>query len=190
MLQYVAEERGVEEGRKVKRSVFSTSENELKLFLVPAAAYNGKNEDWPLPKKWAVRNNRCEISATSLARSVSQTAWEPGSLLGCSILRGTLAFFAAELLFLLLSWIHSAPHPWMQLTANIHVLTSMCKGSSINVSHYIFQYHINISCLSSSVMFTPFFVSWKLTVTGEDRSFNTRSYYMRVTKKARSKKPI
>lgn len=74
MLQYVAEERGVEEGRKVKRSVFSTSENELKLFLVPAAAYNGKNEDWPLPKKWAVRNNRCEISATSLARSVSQTA--------------------------------------------------------------------------------------------------------------------
>lgn len=74
MLQYVAEETGVGEGRKVKRSVFSTSENELKLFLAPAAAYNGKNEDWPLPKKWAVRNNRCEISATSLARSVSQTA--------------------------------------------------------------------------------------------------------------------
>lgn len=58
VLQYVVEERsGGGQGRKVKRSLFSTSENELKLFLVPAAAYNGKNEESPLPKKWAVRNN-------------------------------------------------------------------------------------------------------------------------------------
>lgn len=61
-----------EKGRKVKHTLFSTFENELKLFLVPAAAYNGKNEDWLLPEKWVVRNNRCEISATSLAISVVQ----------------------------------------------------------------------------------------------------------------------
>lgn len=64
---------GRKEGkRKVKNSLSSTSENELKPFLVPAAAYNGKNEDWLLPEKRAVRNNRCEVSATSLASSAIQ----------------------------------------------------------------------------------------------------------------------
>lgn len=79
-------------GKERQHSLFSTSENELKLFLVPTAAYNGKNEDWLLPEKWAVRSSRCEISAASLARSVVQTASELGCLLGCSVLRGTLAF--------------------------------------------------------------------------------------------------
>lgn len=83
-------------GGELKHSLFSTCENELKLVLVPAAAYNGKNEDWLLPEKWAVRNNRCEISATSLARSVVQTDSEPGP-------RWAAAFSEARLLFELLN---------------------------------------------------------------------------------------
>lgn len=120
------------EGRKVKRSLFSTSENELKLFLVPAAAYNGKNEDWSLPKKWAVRNNRCEISATSLARSVSQTALRARVPVELQHSQRHICFFFFLLLnccFSCLAEFTRQPHPSIQLMGNIHVLTSMCTAS-------------------------------------------------------------
>lgn len=196
VLQYVVEERsGGGQGRKVKCSLFSTSENELKLFLVPAAAYNGKNEELPLPKKWAVRNNWCAISATSLARSISQTAWEPGSLLGCSILKGTLAFLLLNCCSSCLAEFTRQPQPWMQLTGNIHVLANVCglcvKAPWLKLvtafSKIILIFHVSLpqSC-SPLFCFMETYGEWGR----KDRSFNTRSYYMRLTKKVRSKKPI
>lgn len=99
------------------------SENELRIFLVPAAACNGKNEDRLLPEKRAVRNNRCERLSNIIGQS--SNTWEP-SLCWAAVLSEQclpfqlLTYSSAFTEFT--QWLQLR----MQLSGYIHILAAMC----------------------------------------------------------------